>query len=133
MHLPTGDYRVLLLWGRFAHINSKHWVIEFVMSETGERGSAFVFASDIGKISAAANMLIGGGRLARLAAALQRLGDSPGHAARLLAARVALGLGEGGNFPSAIKAVALWFPKRERATATTPDGSEPPQSGPMMA
>lgn len=33
-------------------------------------------------------------------------------------ARVALGLGEGGNFPSAIKAVALWFPKRERATAT---------------
>ncbi len=33
-------------------------------------------------------------------------------------ARVALGLGEGGNFPSAIKAVALWFPRRERATAT---------------
>ncbi|MBN2195960.1 MAG: MFS transporter [Polyangiaceae bacterium] len=33
-------------------------------------------------------------------------------------ARVALGLGEGGNFPSAIKAVALWFPKRERAYAT---------------
>jgi ACS family hexuronate transporter-like MFS transporter len=34
------------------------------------------------------------------------------------AARVALGLGEGGNYPSAIKAVALWFPKRERAFAT---------------
>lgn len=34
-------------------------------------------------------------------------------------ARAALGLGEGGNFPSAIKAVALWFPKRERAFATT--------------
>jgi ACS family hexuronate transporter-like MFS transporter len=34
------------------------------------------------------------------------------------AARVALGLGEGGNFPSAIKAVAHWFPKRERALAT---------------
>jgi ACS family hexuronate transporter-like MFS transporter len=33
-------------------------------------------------------------------------------------ARVALGLGEGGNFPSAIKAVALWFPKKERAFAT---------------
>jgi ACS family hexuronate transporter-like MFS transporter len=33
-------------------------------------------------------------------------------------ARMALGLGEGGNFPSAIKAVALWFPKRERALAT---------------
>ena len=34
-------------------------------------------------------------------------------------ARIALGLGEGGNFPSAIKAVALWFPQRERAFATT--------------
>jgi ACS family hexuronate transporter-like MFS transporter len=33
-------------------------------------------------------------------------------------ARIALGLGEGGNFPSAIKAVALWFPQRERAFAT---------------
>jgi MFS transporter, ACS family, hexuronate transporter len=36
-----------------------------------------------------------------------------------LSARVALGLGESGNFPSAIKAVALWFPKRERALATS--------------
>jgi ACS family hexuronate transporter-like MFS transporter len=35
-----------------------------------------------------------------------------------LTARVALGVSEGGNFPSAIKAVALWFPKRERAFAT---------------
>jgi ACS family hexuronate transporter-like MFS transporter len=34
-------------------------------------------------------------------------------------ARVALGLGEGGNFPSSIKAVALWFPKKERAYATS--------------
>jgi MFS transporter, ACS family, hexuronate transporter len=33
-------------------------------------------------------------------------------------ARIALGLGEGGNFPSSIKAVAHWFPKRERAFAT---------------
>jgi ACS family hexuronate transporter-like MFS transporter len=35
------------------------------------------------------------------------------------AARIALGLGEGGNFPSAIKGVALWFPKKERALATS--------------
>jgi ACS family hexuronate transporter-like MFS transporter len=34
-------------------------------------------------------------------------------------ARIALGLGEGGNFPSAIKATALWFPKKERAFATS--------------
>jgi len=32
--------------------------------------------------------------------------------------RVALGLGEGGNFPAAIKTVAEWFPKKERALAT---------------
>ena len=36
-----------------------------------------------------------------------------------MAARVALGLGEGGNFPAAIKATALWFPKKERALATS--------------
>src|SRR6476620_2256995 len=35
------------------------------------------------------------------------------------AARLALGLGEAGNFPSAIKATAQWFPKRERAFATS--------------
>jgi ACS family hexuronate transporter-like MFS transporter len=34
------------------------------------------------------------------------------------AARFALGLGEAGNFPAAIKTVAEWFPKRERALAT---------------
>lgn len=34
------------------------------------------------------------------------------------AARFALGLGEAGNFPAAIKTVAEWFPKKERAFAT---------------
>ena len=34
------------------------------------------------------------------------------------AARFALGLGESANFPAAIKAVAEWFPKKERAFAT---------------
>ena len=33
-------------------------------------------------------------------------------------ARAALGLGEGGVFPASIKAVAEWFPRRERALAT---------------
>jgi ACS family hexuronate transporter-like MFS transporter len=33
-------------------------------------------------------------------------------------ARFALGLGESGNFPTAIKVVAEWFPKKERALAT---------------
>lgn len=35
-----------------------------------------------------------------------------------IAARVALGLTEGGNFPGAIKTVAEWFPVKERALAT---------------
>ncbi len=32
-------------------------------------------------------------------------------------ARMVLGVGEGGSFPAALKAVAEWFPKRERAMA----------------
>ena len=32
--------------------------------------------------------------------------------------RAMLGLGEAGNFPAAIKAVAEWFPKKDRAFAT---------------
>src|SRR5207249_2944242 len=39
-------------------------------------------------------------------------------AAGFSAARFALGLGESGNFPAAIKTVAEWFPVRERALAT---------------
>lgn len=35
-----------------------------------------------------------------------------------MAARFALGLGESGNFPAAIKTVSEWFPQRERALAT---------------
>jgi MFS transporter, ACS family, hexuronate transporter len=38
--------------------------------------------------------------------------------AGFIVARFALGLGESGNFPAALKAVAEWFPRRERALAT---------------
>ena len=38
--------------------------------------------------------------------------------AGFIAARFALGIGEAGNFPAAIKAVAEWFPLKERAFAT---------------
>ena len=34
-----------------------------------------------------------------------------------MTARFALGIGESGNFPASLKAVADWFPKRERALA----------------
>ncbi|MEJ2502846.1 MAG: MFS transporter [Gemmatimonadota bacterium] len=39
-------------------------------------------------------------------------------AAGFSVARAALGLGESGNFPGAIKTVSEWFPRRERALAT---------------
>ena len=38
--------------------------------------------------------------------------------AGFIAARFALGLGEAGNFPASIKAVAEWYPAKERALAT---------------
>jgi ACS family hexuronate transporter-like MFS transporter len=38
--------------------------------------------------------------------------------AGFMAMRLLLGLGESGNFPASIKAVADWFPRRERALAT---------------
>src|SRR5919108_2778037 len=38
--------------------------------------------------------------------------------AGFIAARLALGFGEAGNFPAAIKVTTEWFPKRERALAT---------------
>ena len=41
-----------------------------------------------------------------------------GNVTQFMIARFALGLGESGNFPAAIKTVAEWFPKRERALAT---------------
>jgi MFS transporter, ACS family, hexuronate transporter len=50
--------------------------------------------------------------LAAMAHALTR--SVPGFAA----ARFALGLGEAGNFPAGVKAVAEWFPRQERALAT---------------
>lgn len=34
------------------------------------------------------------------------------------AARIGLGLGEAGNFPAGVKAIAEWFPKKERGIAT---------------
>ncbi len=39
-------------------------------------------------------------------------------ASGFIAARMVLGVGEGGGFPAGLKATAEWFPKRERAFAT---------------
>ena len=58
--------------------------------------------------------------------AIDRLGTRLGYAisitwwsiAAMMHARFLLGAGEAGNFPAAVKAVAEWFPKKERALAT---------------
>ena len=116
-------------------VRYNHWVIEesFAGSvaksmrwndiEYGYINAAFSAAYAIG-------MLIMGGLL-------DRFGVRLGYAAALLVwslaaichafagsafsfgvARFALGLGESGNFPAAIKTVAEWFPKKERALCT---------------
>ena len=41
-----------------------------------------------------------------------------GNAFQFSVARFALGIGESANFPAAIKTVAHWFPREERALAT---------------
>ena len=41
-----------------------------------------------------------------------------GSVLQFAAARLSLGIGESGSFPSSIKAIAEWFPKKERAAAT---------------
>jgi len=98
---------------------------ELGWSETdyGAMTSWFSFAYAIG--------FLGAGRL------IDRIGVKKGYAAAIIAwsiaamshalattatgfsyARAALGLGESGNFPAAIKTTAEWFPRRERAFAT---------------
>lgn len=46
------------------------------------------------------------------------LNAAAGSTLGFLAARGLLGIGESGNFPTAIRTVAEWFPKKERAFAT---------------
>ncbi|MEP6730972.1 MAG: MFS transporter [bacterium] len=92
-------------------------------TDYGAMTSWFSFAYAIG--------FLGAGRL------MDRVGVKRGYAAAIVAwslaamshalattatgfsyARAALGLGESGNFPAAIKTTAEWFPRRERAFAT---------------
>lgn len=98
-------------------------VLGWTETEYGRITASFTFAYGLG--------LLGMGRL------LDRIGVRRGfslsivvwslaamaHAAArsvagFSAARAVLGLGEAGNFPGAVKAVAEWFPKKERALAT---------------
>ncbi len=77
--------------------------------------SVFFFGWFIDKYGAKIgfSVSIGAWSLAAMAHALV------GSVGGFLGARIALGLGEGGNFPAAVKATAQWFPQRERALATS--------------
>lgn len=89
----------------------------------GRVNLAFTAAYAIGMLLAGRFMDRFGTRLGlALAVALWSLAGMGHAAARTVfgfaVARFALGLAEAGNFPAAIKTVADWFPKRERALAT---------------
>jgi ACS family hexuronate transporter-like MFS transporter len=91
--------------------------------EYGRMGAAFTLAYAIGFLFAGAFIDRFGTRLGyaiyliiwSLAAAGHALAAS---ATGFIIARFLLGLGESGNFPAAIKTVAEWFPRRDRAFAT---------------
>ena len=92
-------------------------------AEYGRVNAAFQLAYAVGLLSFGALVdRVGtkiGYALSIAAWSLSAMGHAlVGGVSGFLRARVALGLSEGGNFPSAIKAVALWFPRRERALAT---------------
>jgi MFS transporter, ACS family, hexuronate transporter len=92
-------------------------------TEWGYLGSAFSFSYGIGLLFAGWVIDRLGPRLGyslylvvwSIAAAAHAFAGTVQH---FLIARFALGLGESGNFPAAIRTMAEWFPRRERALAT---------------
>jgi ACS family hexuronate transporter-like MFS transporter len=94
----------LLLAGRF---------IDAVGTKLGF--AIFIVVWSVAAIAHAEAPLFGGAAAAFLA--IIGLSYSASVAGFMLV-RFALGLGEAGNFPAAIKVVAEWFPRRERAFAT---------------
>src|ERR1700733_1475800 len=99
--------------------NELHWT----NAQFGQVNAWFQFAYAVGLVGFGAFIDRYGTRvgyaLSIAAWSLAAIGHSfVGSVTGFTYARVALGLGEGGNFPSAIKAVAQWFPRRERAFAT---------------
>lgn len=96
-----------------------HWT----NAEFGMVNSAFQFAYAIGLLAFGAFIDRVGTKIGYAVSIAAWSLAAAGHAlvgsfSGFLVARVSLGLGEGGNFPSAIKSVALWFPRKERAFAT---------------
>jgi len=78
-------------------------------------GSLFIFGWFIDRYGVKVGYAVSIAAWSLAAAAHALVGSARG----FMIARAGLGLGEGGNFPSSIKAVAHWFPQRERAFATS--------------
>jgi MFS transporter, ACS family, hexuronate transporter len=88
-------------------------IIDLLGTRTGF--AVFIVVWSLAAIAHAEAPVFGGAA----AAALGLVGLSySASVAGFMAARFALGLGEGGNFPASIKVVAEWFPRRERALST---------------
>jgi len=88
-------------------------IIDRLGAKTGF--TVFIVVWSLAAIAHAEAPLFGGAAAAALAVIGLHYSAS---VAGFMFARFALGLGEGGNFPAAIKVVAEWFPKRERALST---------------
>jgi len=98
LHWTNADYGAANSWFQLAYAGSLFvfgWFIDRFGVKIGYAVSIAAWS-----VAAAAHALVGSAQGFKLA-------------------RAGLGLGEGGNFPSSIKAVAHWFPKRERAYATS--------------
>ncbi len=96
--------------------------LDWSESDYGRIVAAFSAAYALGLLSWGQIIDRLGTRLAYAAAVLVWCVSSMGHALARNAvqfgvARFCLGLGEAGNFPAAIKTVAEWFPRKERALA----------------
>ncbi len=97
--------------------------LHFSESDFGDIVFAFSLAYAAGYASMGAFTDKVGVRIGLAVAAMVWCAASTAHGlvasvAGFTAARVVLGLAEGGNFPTCIKAVATWFPVRDRALAT---------------
>jgi ACS family hexuronate transporter-like MFS transporter len=97
--------------------------LHFTESDYGDIVFAFSMAYAAGYASMGAFTDKVGVRIGLAVAAMVWCAASAAHGlvtsvAGFTAARIVLGLGEGGNFPTCIKSVATWFPVRDRAVAT---------------
>lgn len=97
LHWSETDYGAIVSWFTFAYALG-YLGVGRLMDRIGTR-RGFAWAIVVWSVAAMAHALARG-------------------VASFSAARFALGIGESGNFPAALKTIAEWFPVRERSLAT---------------